>query len=156
MPTSCRFLLAALIVSGLVACRHVQEDSETRPLGVNVLPQEELRHALRGQVSFARHVKPVLEAKCLACHQNEAMPGRLSLESREAALRSGMLGIFILPGQPQHSRFLHNLAEAHAGVKSMPPVGETLTDEEETLLRRWIAQGAEWPAGMAGRLRTPF
>jgi hypothetical protein len=36
----------------------------------------------------------------------------------------------------------------------MPPVGETLTPEEAALLRRWISQGAFWPAGSSGKLLT--
>ena len=154
MSLSRRVFTAVLVLVSLAACQHAPEGSETRPAGVNVLSKAELDKALRGAVRFDRHVKPVLEAKCLACHQVEAMPGRLSLESREAALRSGTLGVFIVPGRPQDSRFLQNLSKAHA--VAMPPVGETLTREEEQVLSRWIAQGAEWPAGGAGRLRTPF
>jgi hypothetical protein len=145
---------AVLALACLVACQHAPEESETRPAGVNVLSEVELAKALQGRVHFERHVKPVLEAKCLACHQVEAMPGRISLESRESALRSGTLGGFIVAGKPESSRFLQNLAGVHA--TAMPPVGEALTPEEAHLLRRWIAQGAEWPAGAAGRLRTPF
>lgn len=154
MSPSRRVFTAVLVLASLAACQHAPEESETRPAGVNVLPEKELARALSGRVRFERHVKPVLEAKCLACHQVEAMPGRLSLESREAALRSGTLGVFIVPGQPESSRFLQNLTKAHA--VAMPPVGETLTREEEQLLTRWIAQGAEWPAGADGRLRMPF
>ncbi len=154
MSPSRRAFTAVLVLASLAACQHAPEESETRPAGVNVLSEKELAKALQGRVRFERHVKPVLEAKCLACHQVEAMPGRLSLESREAALRSGTLGVFIVPGRPESSRFLQNLTKAHA--VAMPPVGETLTREEEQLLTRWIAQGAEWPAGADGRLRTPF
>ncbi len=154
MSPSRRVFTAVLVLASLAACQHAPEESETRPAGVNVLSEKELARALSGRVRFERHVKPVLEAKCLACHQVEAMPGRLSLESREAALRSGTLGVFIVPGRPESSRFLQNLTKAHA--VAMPPVGETLTREEEQLLNRWIAQGAEWPAGADGRLRTPF
>jgi len=154
MNASCRALPAVLIFCCLASCQTPPQDSETRPAGANVLKEAELAKALKGKVRFDRHVKPVLEAKCLACHQVEAMPGRLSLESRSAALRSGTLGTFIVPGRPQDSRFLHNVTKAH--WQAMPPVGETLTHEEKVLLERWIAQGAEWPDGDSGRLRTPF
>lgn len=154
MSPSRRAFTAVLVLASLAACQHAPEESETRPAGVNVLSDKELTLALHGRVRFEHHVKPVLEAKCLACHQVEAMPGRISMESREAALRSGTLGVFIVPGRPESSRFLQNLSKAHA--VAMPPVGETLTREEAQLLGRWIAQGAEWPAGAAGRLRTSF
>lgn len=136
----------------LTHCCHVPEESETRPAGVNVLDRETLAEARRGRVDFSRHVKPLLEAKCVACHNQDALPGHMSLASREEALRTRALGGYIVPGQPDRSLLIANLQSVHAAVKVMPAVGETLTSEEVALLRRWIAQGAPWPDGAAGRL----
>jgi len=147
-------LSAALSAHLLVSCQHADEGSETRPAGENVLDRAALREAKSGTVSFESHVKPVLEAKCVACHQREALPARLNLESRAAARRTGALGAFIVPGAPERSLFLTKLGEAHASVQAMPPVGETLTKDEVAILRRWIAQGADWPEGAAGMLKT--
>ncbi|MCA1963024.1 MAG: hypothetical protein LDL31_03645 [Prosthecobacter sp.] len=138
----------------LTACASPEETSETRLPGRNILGNATLREAMQGTVSFTEHVKPVLEAKCAMCHNSAAQPGRLSLASQAQAVQTGTLGIFIIPGKPDKSRFLTHLGSAHAGVKAMPPVGEALTPEETALLRRWIAQGAPWPAGSAGRLLT--
>lgn len=139
----------------LASCQHPgEEGSETRPAGANVLTPQALRAARTGTVSFDNHVKPILAAKCVACHQKDALPGRLNLESRAAALRSGGLGAFIVPGAPDRSTLLTRLGEAHASLQAMPPVGETLTDDEVRLLRRWITQGAHWPEGAPGVLRA--
>lgn len=150
IPT--RLALALLLTCA--SCQHTEEGSETRPAGVNVLTARALREARTGTVSFEKHVKPILEAKCVACHQKDALPGRLNLESRAAARRSGALGAFIVPGAPDSSTFLTRLDEAHSSLQAMPPVGQTLTPEETRLLRRWIAQGAHWPEGAAGVLRA--
>lgn len=148
-------LCLASVLLGATACQHTDEGSETRPTGVNVLSAEELDRAEKGRVDFTAHVKPILAAKCVACHHSEALPGRLNLESRAAARRSGALGAFIVPGDPERSLFLSKLDEAHVNLQAMPPVGETLTAEEIRVLRRWIAQGAPWPEGRAGQLTAP-
>lgn len=119
-----------------------------------MLEAQTLHQALTGQVDFVRHVKPVLEAKCAVCHNQTALPGRMSLASRAEAERTGTLTAFIVPGQPKASPLLTRLGSAHASLKEMPPVGERLTSEETALLERWIAQGASWPKGAAGNLKT--
>lgn len=143
-------MLAAL----LAGCSSTESESETRLPGRNVLDAPALRAAQTGKVGFLEHVKPVLEAKCAMCHNKAAQPGRMSLASQAEAVQTGTLGVFILPGQPDKSRFITHLSGLHASVKAMPPVGEALTPEETGIIRRWIAQGAEWPAGAAGKLVT--
>ena len=142
--------VTCLLLFGLACCTNPTTDSETRPAGENILPRTTLAEALSGEVHFNKHVKPVLGAKCAVCHNQKAMPGRMSLESREQAVRSGALGIHILPGRPEKSLLLTKASSAHAHLNVMPPVGERLTGEEVKLLRRWIAQGATWPAGKSG------
>jgi hypothetical protein len=53
---------------------------------------------------------------------------------------------FLVPGQPDRSLLLTKIKGADAHIKAMPPVGERLTKEELAILRRWVVQGAEWPA----------
>lgn len=148
--TLCAWFSLAIISS----CGTTREDSETRPVGQNVLAVETLNEALTGHVDFQRHVKPVLETKCAVCHNQAALPGRMSLASRDEAEQTGTLKVFIIPGQPKSSPFLTRLGPAHASLKEMPPVGERLTSLEVTLLERWIEQGAFWPQGTAGNLKT--
>ncbi len=136
----------------IVGCAAPDSGSETRLPGRNVLSEAQLRVAREGRVSFTDHVKPVLEAKCAMCHNAKAQPGRMSLASQAEAIQTGTLGSWIIPGKPDQSRFLSQLESGHQGVKAMPPVGEVLTPEERLLLRKWIAQGAAWPAGQLGRL----
>jgi uncharacterized membrane protein len=143
-----------LAFSALTSCSSVEQESETRLIGRNVLEPATLQAASTGTVSFSHHVKPILEAKCAMCHNASAQPGRMSLASQVEALQTGTLGVFIVPGQPDRSRFISHLSSVHASVKSMPPVGEALTQEEVGLIRRWISQGAHWPAGSPGRLKT--
>ena len=129
-------------------------ESETRPRGQNVLDQATLKQAQTGQVDFKSHIKPILETKCAPCHNQEALPDRMSLANHREALRSGTLRGFIIPGQPDVSPLLTRLQSAHTNVQAMPPVGESLTPDEVSLIKRWIRQGAYWPSGADGNLKT--
>lgn len=149
MKHSISFFLSALLLAG---CATSESESETRLPGRNVLEAAALKEAQAGRVDFVSHVKPILEAKCVMCHNKSAQPGRMSLASQADALETGALGGFIVPGNPDNSRFITHVKGAHASVKAMPPVGEVLTTEETAIIRRWISQGAQWPGGAAGKL----
>ncbi|MBB5037853.1 c-type cytochrome domain-containing protein [Prosthecobacter dejongeii] len=150
-----RFILfcVGLPLLALPSCS-TSEESETRPAGTNVLSPTALSQAQVGTVDFTRHVKPILEAKCATCHNQEAPSGKMSLANRTEAHRTGGLRRFIIPGQPEASPLIMRLGESHATVQAMPPVGESLTKEETAVIKRWISQGASWPAGPKGQLRT--
>ena len=120
-------------------------ESETLLTGRNVLGALEIHVALQETVDFSRHVKPILAAKCVACHNRESQPRGLHFNNHDSAIKSGALGVFIVPGHPERSPFLTTIKSAHTSIKSMPPVGERLTSEEVGILRRWIQQGAPWP-----------
>ncbi|MDZ4289550.1 MAG: c-type cytochrome domain-containing protein [Prosthecobacter sp.] len=140
----CLRLLPALFLVGCAAPQ--ASESESLLPGSNVLPFQEIRTALKGTVDFSRHVKPIFQAKCVVCHDRASQPRGLHLDSRETAVRSGSLGVFIVPGNAKQSLLLAKINSASAHIKAMPPVGEQVTAEEVAILQRWITQGAVWPA----------
>jgi uncharacterized membrane protein len=121
-------------------------------MGENALSKKEIKAAKSGPVDFVAHVKPVLERKCVMCHNRKALPGHMSLENRDQAMRSGALGAYIVPGHPESSLLIANVHSAHQNVSVMPAVGERLTKDEDTILTKWVKEGANWPAGAAGTL----
>ena len=135
---------------GLISCATARQEvaSETAPADWNVLSEDALASS-HGEISFSKHIKPVLEAKCAICHQSEVLPF-FSLENREKAFA----GSRIVPGKPDQSRLLLHAHGDTPGLKTMPPVGDRLTEDEKRILRDWIAQGAPWPTGNAGALDT--
>ena len=143
-----------LALALLLASCTAPVDSETKPLGENVLTKEHIHAAKHGPVNFTSHVKPVLEAKCVMCHNRKALPGHMSLENRSEAMRSGALGTFIVPGSPENSLLISNVHSAHSKMSVMPAVGERLTDDEYAILKKWVKEGARWPAGAAGELKV--
>jgi len=105
------------------------------------------------EVDFERHVKPVLEKNCLECHNRAATPDRTSFESRELAMQSGRNGRAIVPGDPDASRMVNFINAPRGQAVAMPKVGHVISEEDAETIREWIAAGAEWPDGDAGRLR---
>ena len=146
-----RHLISMLCVF-LASCTSTP-NPETKPLGENVLSKDAIHAAKTSPVNFVAHVKPVLEAKCVMCHNRKALPGHMSLESRTQALRSGTLGTFIVPGHPESSLLIVNVKSAHQNISVMPAVGERLTKDEYAILTKWVQEGAHWPAGATGTLQ---
>lgn len=138
-----------LVVLGLASC--ALDESQTAPEGRDVLPKAEVRVAKKSP-DFTKHVKPILEAKCVACHTRAAQPGGVSLASREQAVKTGMLGRVIMPGRPELSPLFLRFDSAHAGLGTMPAVGERLSQNEIAILTQWVKLGANWPGGAAGTL----
>lgn len=135
----------------LLSCKTPSpEEPETAPADWEVLSKEALATS-HGRIDFATHVKPVLEAKCVVCHQRKVLPF-FSLENQKLAFGEGRTGARIVPGKPDESRLLMHAHGSTPGLKRMPPVGECLTPDENRILRAWIAQGAAWPSGAAGVL----
>ncbi len=147
-----RLLSSLLCVLALAACT-TPPNPETKPMGENVLSQAAIHAAKTSPVDFTAHVKPVLEAKCVMCHNRKALPGKMSLETRKEAMRTDALGAYIVPGHPEKSLLVANVKSAHQKVSVMPAVGERLTPDEYAILTKWVKEGAVWPAGKAGMLK---
>ena len=133
----------------LVGCASLEP--ETSLPGQEVLCASEIRVA-RKAPDFEKHVRPILQTKCVSCHTYEAQPNKMSLADSTAAKRSGAIGAMIVPGKPELSPLLMRLDNRHQGVQAMPPVGERLTKNEVKILTRWVELGAPWPHGAAGKV----
>jgi hypothetical protein len=97
-----------------------------------------------GGIDFARDLKPVLEAKCLGCHNPNNTKGELSLHAP-----SDRLGDLIDSAHPEKSRLLEVTRPGPDGARpEMPEKGEPLTEAERSHLREWVLEGARWPEGL--------
>jgi hypothetical protein len=95
-------------------------------------------------VDFRRDVAPILEQRCLRCHRPDNKKGDVSLAT-PADLAAGE---YIVPGQPEESGLLELIVPAEPGERpEMPRQGAPLSADQVAVLRRWIAEGANWPAG---------
>ncbi|MFQ3592713.1 MAG: PSD1 and planctomycete cytochrome C domain-containing protein [Gemmataceae bacterium] len=98
------------------------------------------------RVDYERTIKPLLAARCYACHGALKQEGGLRLDTVALAKQGGDNGPSLQPGKPDES-----LLVAHVrgkGKRRMPPAheGEALHADEIAHLEQWIRQGAEGPA----------
>src|SRR6476659_5995246 len=70
---------------------------------------------------YTNAVKPLLVAKCYACHTHSAMGG-LRLDSREGLLKGGNSGPAIVSGPSSNSLLIQVVSHTRAKIK-MPPGG---------------------------------
>lgn len=115
------------------------------------------RNAIVEPIDFSRDIRPILAAKCYACHgpDDGQRQAELRLDVRATAIGELPSGeIAVIPGQPTNSELLRRIASADDDV--MPPreTKKTLTDHEKELLHRWIAEGAKYDIHWAFRPPT--
>ena len=71
-------------------------------------------------VDFYQDLFPILEAKCLACHNVRTKEGALILENVDAILKGGDSGPAVVAGKPDESLLVKLAARADEPV--MPPM----------------------------------
>ena len=106
------------------------------------------------EVDFAHDIQPLFQRSCAKCHGAEKQRSGFRLDQRAAALRGGELGQAILPGNSAQSPLIRMVAGLEEGL-DMPPEGDRLSPEEIGKLRRWIDEGAKWPADSTGSDTEP-
>ncbi|MCC2672999.1 MAG: hypothetical protein K0Q72_5471 [Armatimonadetes bacterium] len=100
-------------------------------------------HPAPAKISFNRDIRPVLAAKCFACHGPDAAhrKGDLRLDLERAAHEAA-----VVPGKPDASSLIARITAK--GALQMPPAstGKALSGAEVALLRAWISQGGRYEA----------
>lgn len=105
-------------------------------------------------VSFVRDIKPILEDRCVMCHNRKVLPTRTSFENRKLALKGDAAGPIIVPGDAEGSRLVVAISAPDFLEQAMPPVSHRISKDEVALIRRWIDEGVEWPEGSSGDLKS--
>ncbi len=100
------------------------------------------------QVDFVRDIHPILKEQCFSCHGEKKVKGQLRLDAKALALRGGVSGRAIVPGNAKESR-LYQLLLDPSPDERMPQKAPALPKEQIELVRAWIDQGALWPEAAA-------
>ncbi|MDX2038019.1 MAG: PSD1 and planctomycete cytochrome C domain-containing protein [Isosphaeraceae bacterium] len=104
------------------------------------------------RADFDRGVAPILNRRCLECHDAANKSGGLDLTSAAGLIAGGEGGPVVEPGEPGESRLIERIVAGEMPPKrGGKPV--VLDPTEIDALRAWIASGARWPAG---RILDPF
>lgn len=99
---------------------------------------------VQAKVDFSHDVLPILKSRCASCHTNGTYKGGLSLDTRDALLKSKAA----VPGNSKGSELMKRVASADPAER-MPPKGPPLSDKEKAILAAWIDQGLAWEPGFS-------
>jgi Protein of unknown function (DUF1553)/Protein of unknown function (DUF1549)/Concanavalin A-like lectin/glucanases superfamily/Planctomycete cytochrome C len=95
------------------------------------------------KLEFNRDIRPILADNCFACHgpDSAARKAGLRLDQRDVAIGAKA----IIPGKPGESAVVTRI-NSHDDDELMPPprTKKSLTAAQKDLLKRWIAEGAEY------------
>ena len=95
-------------------------------------------------IIYSHLVRPILERKCMSCHNNDVSRGGLNLITIESLKKGGDKGVVLAAGKAPDSELFNRVTLAQNDRKFMPPKGEPLTYDEINVLEWWINQGASF------------
>jgi hypothetical protein len=98
-------------------------------------------------IRFNRDIRPILSDNCFYCHgpDKNKREAELRLDSHEGLHGTGGQPGALIPGKPDDSPMLHRILSTDPDEQMPPPeTGKSLTPEQVALIRRWIAEGADF------------
>ncbi len=113
-----------------------------------ILPEKkEINVSIEEAEVFAHMVKPILDEKCMSCHNSRKAKGELIMETKELLLKGGKHGKLWDSTGDDLGLLLRRVHLPLEQKKHMPPQGKPqLTDEELLVLYHWIKEGASFTA----------
>jgi hypothetical protein len=92
---------------------------------------------------YAKHIEPVLQANCVACHGEGKTNGGLRVDSYELLMKGGKDGPVIVAGKPEKSLLLERVMLPTNHKQFMPAEGRPpLKPEDISWIKAWVQQGA--------------
>src|SRR5262245_24128974 len=110
-----------------------------------ILPAAEPAKKEAGPVSYYREVRPIFQQQCQGCHQPAKPLGGFVMTEHADLLKKGDRDLpGVVPGQPDKSYLLEQIAAGKDGKKAAMPKGrDPLLESQVATIRRWIAEGAK-------------
>jgi len=101
--------------------------------------------AIEDAAVFADMVQPILQAKCMSCHNEKKAKGQLVMENESGLLKGGKHGILWQADAPLLGLLMQRIHLGEEDKKHMPPLGKPqLDDEEKQIIFQWIKAGADF------------
>lgn len=100
-------------------------------------------------------ISPILQVKCMGCHNSNKAKGELVMETKELLLKGGKNGKLWDTTKADLGLLMSRIHLPEEEKEHMPPAGKPqLTDEEATILYTWIKQGADFDKKVTDLLPT--
>jgi uncharacterized membrane protein len=94
---------------------------------------------------FKDMVKPILQSKCMSCHNNLKAKGNLIMETEALLMKGGKNGKLWDLNEPEFGLLLQRLHLPEEAKKHMPPKGKPQLNEEELqILYYWVKDGSDF------------
>ncbi|MDD7984938.1 hypothetical protein PQO01_08270 [Lentisphaera marina] len=100
--------------------------------------------SVNAEVSFKKHLAPILKQKCESCHGEQKKKGGYGVDTFTKFMKAGKSGIeAIVPKDPEDS-YLYELLITDDEDERMPQKDDALSKAEIKLFEQWIAEGAKF------------
>lgn len=111
-----------------------------------ILPEKKQQQVLlEDAVVFTHMVKPILQTKCMSCHNSKKAKGQLVMETEALLLKGGKDGKLWDSTEADFGLLMKRIHLPLETKKHMPPQGKPQLDEDETkILSAWIKSGADF------------
>ena len=101
------------------------------------------------RLEFNRDIRPILSDGCFHCHgpDEKERKGGLRLDLESDAFKNAKSGFpAIIKGDSEESEMIARIFLSVDDEEHMPPLesGKSITLEQKEILKKWIAQGAEY------------
>ena len=137
MSTAAKSLIFTTVAALAVAAAQAQKSK----VHIEIDPAQLPPAAAQKGVTYAKDIRPILEASCFRCHGEEKQKAELRLDSLEAVLKGSENGKVVIPGDSAKSRLV--IATSRLDKESaMPP---------RRRVRVLGEQGGRGPAGSDGQ-----
>jgi len=93
-------------------------------------------------ISFVKDVAPILNSKCVGCHNVDDPKGRLNLSTISAMKQGGQTRVPLVVAKNPNASLLFARMVSPNPAQRMPKGGEALSDAELAKIGKWIVQGA--------------
>jgi WD40 repeat protein len=105
------------------------------------------------KITYADHVRPLLENKCFSCHNPDKKKGDLDLTSFAATMAGGGGGMVVNSGDAESSRLITTTTKKEEPF--MPPEGAPLGAKDIEILSKWVQGGLLETASSIAKKTVP-
>ncbi|MCW3118289.1 MAG: hypothetical protein JWM28_2371, partial [Chitinophagaceae bacterium] len=121
-----------------------------------VTPQnKKVRAAFEDALVYADMVQPILESKCMSCHNSKKAKGELIMETKELLLKGGKDGKLWDSTKADLGLMMQRIHLPEEEKEHMPPTGKPqLTNDELEILYEWVKAGANFEQKVVDLLPT--
>lgn len=103
------------------------------------------------KIDFVKDVQPIFAERCYTCHGPHRQEVGFRLDHKASLMAGGELGLALVPGKSEESLLIHFISGLRPEGR-MPKKGQPLSNEQISLLRAWIDQGADFPESASAKL----